>query len=247
MGIRIFVLPIVVVASFFIFLFTFTAIFGSIPFSITSTTTTKSDTFNVTGEGKVNVIPDVAFITAGVSSSGSSVKLAQDQINTVINKVSAALKDLGIDSKDIQTANYSIYPEYDYREGAQKIKGYSASTNLSIKVRDIDKTSQVIDKAAANGANQIGGISFDIDDKKKLEQEAREKAVAKAKEKAESAAKAVGFKLGRIVNYSEGPSGFLPLVNRAFGVTEVTSDKTTQIETGSVDITINVTLSYEIL
>lgn len=85
-----------------------------------------------------------------------------------------------------------------------------------------------------------------MDDKIKAENEAREKAVADAKKKAETAAKIAGFKLGRIINYSEGTADFpRPIPLRAIGTTEMASD-ITQVEPGSTEIIITVTLSYEI-
>lgn len=244
---RILLLPIIGAATFFTLLFIFTKLFGPIPFSLNSVTTTKSDTFFVTGEGKISVQPDIAVVTVGIQANGSTVKSVQEQINSVINKVSESIKGLGVDSKDIQTRNYSINPDYDYTGGTQRIKGYVASTNLSIKVRTIDKVNQVIDAATASGANQVGGINFDVDDKTKAENEARQKAVDEAKRKAQNAANIAGFKLGRIINYSENFGGYprpIPLmrVQDASGVLE----DPTKVEPGSTDISVIVTLSYEL-
>lgn len=247
MGFKILLLPLIGATTFFILLFSFTKVFGPIPFSVNSVTTQKSTTFDVTGEGKVTVIPDVALITVGVLANGSTVKAAQDQMNAAINKVSGGIKNLGVESKDIETTNYNINPEYDYSAGSQKIKGYSASTNLSIKVRQIEKANAVIDSATANGANQVGGISFDVLDKTKIEDEARMKAVAQAKKKASQAAKIAGFKLGRIVNYSENQAGDIrPIPMMAFAEAKAGGGVPTEIETGSSDITVIVTLSYDI-
>lgn len=245
-------LPVLGAITFFILLFTFTKLFGPIPFSVTSVTTQKSTTFDVIGEGKVTVNPDLAFVSVGIQANGTSVKAAQEQINSVISRVSQSVKSLGVEGKDIQTTNYNISPEYDYTNpstssGQVKIKGYSATTNLQIKVREIDKINQVIDLATQSGANQVGGISFDVDDKSKAENEARRKAVDEAKRKAIDAAKIAGFKLGGIVNYSENLSGFpgpRPLM-KAQSSTGV-SETPTQVESGSKDITVSVTLSYNI-
>ena len=232
---------------FFLALFAYTKLAGPIPFNITSVTTTKTDTFSVTGEGKVSVPPDIAVVSAGVQSQGATVKIAQDQLNKNMNAVSAAVKAAGVDAKDIQTSGYSINPMYDYRAGGQKITGYQATSNLMIKVRAIDSASRVIDAATAAGANQIGGISFDVDDKTKAQNEARQKAVAEAKSKAENAAKIAGFSLGKIINYSEDfgnaprPIPMLAKADMAGG-----SEVPTQIETGSNEIVVTVTLSYQI-
>ena len=199
MSSRLLLLPVIGATTFFILLFTFTKLFGPIPFAVNSVTTTKSTTFDVTGEGKVTAVPDVAVVTVGIQANGTTVKAAQDQINSTINKVSEAIKKLGVDSKDIKTTNYNVNPSYDFTSG-QKITGFLANTNLQIKVRQLEKANSVIDTATANGVNQVGGINFDIDEKTKLENEARQKAVDQAKKKAQDASKIAGFKLGRIIN-----------------------------------------------
>ncbi|MBI2599590.1 SIMPL domain-containing protein [Candidatus Daviesbacteria bacterium] len=240
-------IPLAWLISFFALLLIYTKIFGPIPFSVNSVTTQKSTTFDVSGEGKVTVQPDVATLNAGISATASTVKAAQDQINTVINKVSSAVKGLGVDSSDIKTTNYSINPNYDYRENSQRITGYNASTNLSIKVRNIDKVNEVIDTLIANGANQVSGVSFDVDDKTKAENEARQKAVAEAKQKAQAAAQVAGFRLGKIINYTENFGGFpRPIVQPMRVLDEKAVSATTQIEPGSSEVYITVTLSYEL-
>lgn len=238
-----FVTPIL---TFFVILFIYTKIAGPLPFSVNSVTTSKTDTFNVSGEGTVVAKPDMTTVTVGIQARAETVKVAQDQINSTINKVASSIKKLGVEQKDIQTTNYNINPTYDYTSGSQRITGYLASTNLSIKVRNIDLINQVIDSATGNGANQIGGISFDVDDKAKLEDEARQKAVAVAKKKAESAAKIAGFKLGRIINYSENFDSEPRPLRMAVGAVAEDVNLKTAVEPGSSEIKVIVTLSYEI-
>lgn len=233
---------------FFLLLFAYIKLAGPIPFRVTSTTTTKTDMFTVTGEGKAIVMPDIATVNVGVQANGATVKIVQQDLNQRINQVSDAIKKLAVDAKDIQTTNYSIYPTYDYQESGQRITGYQASTNLTIKVRDIDKANDVIDAATASGANQVGGVTFDVDDKTKAESEARQKAVDEAKKKAQQAAQIAGFRLGKIVNYNEsfgGPIGPIPLYAKAEGIGG--ERPPTQIEPGSSEVIIQVSLSFEIL
>jgi uncharacterized protein YggE len=238
-----------VIVVFFFMLFIYTKLAGPIPFSLNSIVTNKTDTFTVTGTGKATAIPDIAIVTVGVQAQGATVKQVQQELNTNNNKVIDAVKKLGIDAKDIQTSNYSLTPMYDYGAKTPRITGYQANTNIVIKVRNTDKANDVIDAATASGANQIGGLTFDVSDKTKVENEARVKAVAEAKAKAQTAAQTAGFTLGRVINYSEGLGNIpQPLYDRALPISgggDVTSAPT-QIETGSNEITVTVSLSYEI-
>ncbi len=148
----------------------------------------------------------------------------------------------------IKTINYSVYPDYDYRAG-QKIVGYNVNITLKIKVKDFDKINQVIDTATSLGANQIGNLTFAVDEERleELKMEARKQAIEKAKEKAKEIAKAGGIKLGRLVNISEtlNPEYPTPLLREA-GLGGVEEQKT-QIQSGESEISVSVTLSYETL
>ncbi|MCJ7804123.1 SIMPL domain-containing protein [Patescibacteria group bacterium] len=223
---------------------------GSIPFSVSQTTTEKKTTFDVDGEGKVTAIPDTAEINLGIQVNKPTVEAAQKEANEKINKIGDELKKLGIEEKYIKTINYSVYPEYDYRAG-QKIVGYNVNITLKIKVKDFDKINQVIDTATSLGANQIGNLSFTIDDEKleELKMEARKEAIEKAKKKAREIANAGGLRLGRIVNISESiPSSNYPTpLLREAGIGGTAEEQKTEIQPGESEITASVVLSYETL
>lgn len=213
---------------------------------ITSVVTQKQDLFTVTGEGKVTVVPDTAVVNLGITANSPTVKTAQTQANTVINKVTEELKGLEIADKDIKTSNYSIYPQYDYQSGITRITGYQVNASLTITVREMDKVNQVIDIATANGANTVGGIQLTVDEKrqKELLQQAREEAVKEAKAKAESLAGTTGITLGKIVNIQE-TNGNAPQPIYAKEMMAVSGGGDTQIQPGSTDISTSVTLFYE--
>ncbi len=248
-------------------LFAFTKLLGPIPFSMKAINSGVSDVFSMTGEGKATIKPDIAVVALGVSLQAPTVKEAQDLLNEKINKVTGELKKLGIDEKDIKTENYNIYPEYNPvsisepairpqsdiaitvvpSKSDQNIRAYSASTNISVKVRDTEKVNQIIDTGTQNGANQVGGISFDVDDRSAAENEARMKAVEDAKKKAEAAAKVAGFKLGKIINYYESLNPYGPY---GAGYSGVASDLKeaipTEIQPGSMEVVVSATINYEI-
>lgn len=217
---------------------------------ITSVVAQKQELFSVTGEGKVTVVPDTAVVSLGISLNKPSVKAAQNEVNSVISEITKSLKAMGVDAKDIQTSNYSIYPQYDYQTtGGNRISGYQVSANLTVKVREFDKVNQVIDIATTKGANNVGGIQLTVDDvkQKDLLQQARQLAVRDAKIKAESLASAAGMTLGKIVNIQEEANNFpRPMMNGG-GINMMTADSVakTNIEPGSTDVTTSVTLFYE--
>lgn len=231
---------------------------GPIPVSISQTTTNKQSSFDVTGQGEVSTTPDRAEINLGIQVNESTVKAAQDKGNQIINKITQDVLALGIDRGDIKTVNYSLYPNYDYRSGSQKITGYALNVNLQVKAQDFSKINQIVDTATTDGANQVGGVTFTLSDEKKreVEDQVREVAIKRAKEKAESLARLSGVKLGKIINVSEdqasngNPRPYLmaekamDIANSGVGSAPAAP---TNVEPGSTTFTMNVTLSYETL
>jgi len=205
----------------------------------------------IIGEGKVTAVPDIASIQLGYSIVKKTVAEAQKDNTTKMNGMVEKLKkDFKIDPKDIKTLNYSISPQYDWTSGRQILKGYTVSQDLTVKVRDLDKVSLVLDAAGQVGMNQIGSLAFEIDQPEKLKQEAREKAIAQAKEKAEALAKVVGVKLGKIVSFSEAANQApMPLYDnyRMMKESSAVGGASPAIEAGSNEITITATVEYEIL
>jgi uncharacterized protein len=230
-------------------LFLYTKLFGPIPFSVNSIQTAKTNLFTASGTGKTTGIPDTAQLSIGVTKTASTVASAQDQANSVANKIIEDLKKLGVKEKDIKTTNYSVNPNYDFnRGGTQNITGYTVNQTLEINVSPIDVANKAIDAATVGGANLIGGVNFTFNDKtkKELENKAREDAVKIAKEKAESLAKITGIRLGKIVDVQESTSLFpQPVALRSLPA--IAEQDSTNITPGENTITISITLSYETL
>lgn len=234
---------------FFVFLFAFTKILGPIPFDITQVTTSKTDAFTVTGEGKIEVKPDIAIVRVGVLANGTTVKAAQDELNKNINKVTEGLFSLSsirIDEADVKTENYNITPNIDYKDVNKAITGYQASSNIVVKVREVDRADDIVDVATSYGANQVGGIQFEVDNKNDALNKARELAVSDAKKKAEDAARIAGFKLGKVINYSESEGGDWPIPMMSKDQDLRANVAPTQVQPGTNEIVVTVSLSYEI-
>src|SRR5690606_26908355 len=106
---------------------------------------------------------------------------AQRENTRIMNQLISDVKSLGVEDKDIQTTAYNVFPNYDWNNGKQSLRSYSVSQNVHVKIRDLDKIADVLGKAGALGANQIGGINFTIDEPEKLKEQAREEAIRNAK------------------------------------------------------------------
>lgn len=231
--------------GFLLVLILFSRFGFSFPLNINSIVTNKNEVFTVSGEGKIIVVPNVAYISLGIETTGSSVLQVQKQINQVNNLLLETLKKIGISEKDIKTENYNLNSVYEWGE-KRRITGYQASTTLKIKIKPLDRVNQVIDEATKVGVNNIYGVSFEVEDKDMYLSQARQQAVAEAKKKAKEAAKATGFHLGKIVNYSETTSS--PTIEPIYplGMIKTNQEEKTNVQPGSQEIKITVNLSYEI-
>ena len=145
----------------------------------------------VSGTAVVNVKPDRALIQLGVQSNGRSAKEAQARNTATINQVTRALKELGIESKDIATDWYMIEPLYEDYDSL-RIKGYRIHNIIQITMRDVDKTNDAIVASFQAGANQVENVEFYTSELRKYRDQAREMAMTAATEKAKALATAAG-------------------------------------------------------
>ena len=204
----------------------------------------------VNGIGKAFVAPDVAIVSFGITNSGKDTGDLITKSNTAMNNIIKAVKDQGVDEKDIQTTQYSLNPRYEYnQETGQRISaGYDMVQTISVKIRDFEKIGIILNSGTSNGANTVGDLYFAIDDQEKANQEARDKAVAEAKAKAQDIAKASGIKLGKLVNVSEGYY-YQPTYNEKLGMggsLDAVAAPSPQIQPGQQEVNITMTLTYKI-
>ncbi len=163
---------------------------------------------SVIGQGKVSYQPDTAIVQLGVLvDRAETSEIAISNLNEKMEAVIAAIQELGIDEKDIQTQGYSVYTQYDYIENRSILAGYNANQQVTIKVRELapedEIISSLITSATKAGANQVNGITFETANIEELKQEARLKAIADARNKAHDIASATDVKLGKIVGWWE--------------------------------------------
>jgi hypothetical protein len=172
-----------------------------------------TNTIQVTGEGEVFAVPDIATFTFSVIEENKVATEAQDAAATKMNQAITFLKGEGVDEKDIKTIGYNLYPQYKYEttvcsssycppSGERELTGYEVRQTLSVKVRDTQRAGELLSGVGTYSA-EVSGISFTIDDETALLAEARVQAIGDAQEKAEQLAEDLGVKLVRIVGFNE--------------------------------------------
>ncbi|MEO4000397.1 SIMPL domain-containing protein [Mesorhizobium sp. CAU 1732] len=205
----------------------------------------------VVGEGETAIAPDMAIVTLAVMRDAETARAALDQANEAMTAVIAAMKEAGIEARDLQTAGLQINPRYVYPqngEGEQKprIVGYEVSNTLTIRVRDISKVGEVIDESVTLGVNQGGSISFVNDDPSAAMTEARKRAVQDATSRARTLAEAAGVELGSIIELSEQAMTPppMPMATKAFRM-EAQADAV-PVEAGENTYRVQVNVTFEL-
>lgn len=189
-------------------IFFFGAVLETVSFNIS-----PAATITVTGEAKADQAPQIASFFASVTVFNEAKKTAVDEVNRQMETLVKAIKDFGIDPKDIQTQSVSVNEMnneaeiliYPPRPDAG-IKGWQASNSINVTLRDIAKASGLTNLLQASGATDISGPNFSLDDTTEIQADLLVKAVADAREKAAKAAAAGGRKLGKMMTLNEGYS-----------------------------------------
>jgi uncharacterized protein YggE len=162
--------------------------------------------FTVSGEGIVDVAPDIAVVTLGVTTEATTAAAALKANSDEQAKVLAALAEAGVDARDIQTSGLNLSPLWDsrgYEDGRPRVTGYQASNMETVRVRDLASLGGLLDLVVTTGANQLNALTFGLADEKPARDEARKRAVADAMARAELYAQAAGVTLGKITAFTE--------------------------------------------
>lgn len=170
-------------------------------------------TISLSGHGEVKSAPDMAYVTTGVTTQAATAAEALAANTAAMNTLFTALKDAGIEEKDMQTSNFMVQPRYDYNDGKQPplLVGYDVSNTVTVTVRKLEGLGALLDKVVQAGSNQINGITFDISKPDAAMDEARKLAAADAAHKAKIYAEAMGVTLGPVLSVSEGVNNQPPV------------------------------------
>lgn len=221
--------------------------------------TVTNPTISVDGTGEVSAIPDVATFSFSVQADGIDATTAQTASAKSVNAIIDFLKSQNIDTKDIKTSDYSLYPKYKYEtqpcfanglcpSGNQVADGYSVTETITVKVRATDTAGTILSGVGDHGATNISSLSLIIDKPDTLNAAARQIAIADAQAKARQLASDLGVHLGRLVGFNENqnfPQPYYSMAKLGAGMAEDAA-LPPAIPTGENKITSNVSLTYEL-
>jgi uncharacterized protein len=195
----------------------------------------------VSASGQVEAEPDQARITSGVTTEAATAAEALASNSKVMKEVIAGLKKSGIAPEDIQTTSFRVEPRYTRPERGEPaaIDGYRVNNQVQVLARDLDRLGEILDQLVTLGANEMGGLSFEVSKAETLRDEARKEAVANARRRAELYATAAGVELGEVLAIQEGGGGGPrpAVMGRAMKAEAVPLERGTETLAASVTIT----------
>ncbi|MFK8250674.1 SIMPL domain-containing protein [Ancylobacter terrae] len=211
--------------------------------------TPRIPTLSVSGEGIATAAPDLARFSTGVVSAAKTAREALDANSKQVADVIAAIKAAGVEPRDIATSGFTVQPQYSQPKPNSteppRISGYEVRNTVSVRLRNLALLGGLLDSMITEGANQVGGIEFDIAEPGKLEDEARTAAVKDARRQAEIIAEAAGQRIVRVVSIAEDGGG-MPPMPRMMAAPMMAKQDSVPVEAGESEVRARVSIVYEI-
>jgi uncharacterized protein YggE len=207
------------------------------------------ETVTVSGNGRAMVTPDRFTFQVGVQTVAATVDEAVAENNRRVASVIAALKKAGAQDKDIQTSQFSIYPQQDYQNGKlPRILGYQVSNNITVRSTKVSDAGRLLGIAVGAGVNTSSGINFEVSDPARGRDQGLKAAFEDARAKASLLAQAAGRTLGRAIEINEGQRSSepppRPMVRAMAMEAQVEGD--VPVESGSQEVMYTVTVTFEL-
>ncbi|MDI1256614.1 MAG: SIMPL domain-containing protein [Flavobacterium sp.] len=198
---------------------------------------------NVSGEGKIKVVPDQVAIQVSVVSKGNKSADVKKENDTKVDAIIKYIKKMGVDVKDFQTLRVYLNDEYDYEK---KKHNYVATQTINILIKDLSKYDELMEGLTDTGVNNISGIEFKSSKEETLKANARKLAVIDAKQKAEELVTALGQKVGKAFTITDNspvsypqPRYEMAMMKMADGIAGNDT-----LAAGEIEITANVSVSF---
>lgn len=200
----------------------------------------------------VQARPDVATVSAGVTTRAMTANEAARQNALKMDQVIKTLRALRIAPEDIQTSNFSVYPQFQYDNSTRTpaFVGYDVSNQVTVKLRDVKNVGPALDALITVGANNFNGPLFGVDDDTAPRAAARKAAFATASARARELALLAGYRDVKLLEVSENIQqnrGFFPGGNEIVVTASARSDVTTPIQPGQVGISAQLVTKYEMV
>jgi uncharacterized protein len=194
------------------------------------------------GDAIVSKKPDLAIVSAGIESDGSTATAAQTDLASKAGRLISRIKGLGVPDSDLNTTGYWIGPMYD--PSGRTVSGYRASEQLQAKWHNVDTVGKALDAIVQEGGATNVSVGFTLADPKSAQAEARTLAIADARSKAQAMASAAGVRLGQVLQISDLAS--YSRYPQPFSGAAAAPSAPTQVPVGELQVQVTVEVDFAI-
>jgi hypothetical protein len=205
----------------------------------------------VSGTAEVAAAPDRAQLTVGAVAEDRQAQDAQRQIAAVLQRVIKDIRALGIPEEKIRSTGLSLTPVYAQPgpkpaagNDGPRIVGYRAADSLRVQIEPVDRVGAVVDAAIGAGANQMGGLVFELRDDLAYRRQALQAAVQEAHAKAEAIAAAMSLALGEVIDVREDGAHAPYPAERRFAAPAAAG---TPVQPGQIQVVASVTVRFKLV
>lgn len=205
---------------------------------------------STSGHASVEVKPDMATLTIIVEQTARQAAEAKKRVDDRVAQYFDYLQQQGVGKKDIDAANISTQPQYDYsKQNKPQLTGYQALRQVTVTVRQIDKLNTLLDGALKAGLNEIRSVSPGVSQPQHYQQQARDEAIKDAISQADALAKGFNARLGPVwsIQYHTEDTSPRPVM-RMYSLAKASADTTPQqtYEQQSISFDDNVNVVFEL-
>ncbi len=217
----------------------------------TPATAPEQGQISVSASASRTISPTYALLSLGISTSAADVGQAKVENDRVMSAVVSRLQALGVTKNNIKTSYFNVNPQYDYSAnngGANKVKGYTVTNRVTVRINDLNNVSKIIDGTVNAGATSVDSLQFNADITPDLTDQLITEAVKNGRHQADVVAAAAGERVGQLksANVSTSNSYGNDVSPRLYKVNAVALSSSTPIEKGDITITQNVDLVFTV-
>ena len=200
---------------------------------------------NVSGEGKIKVVPDQAAVSFAIETKGSKAADVKKENDSKMDAVLKFIKKMTIAKEDYQTQRVTLYPNYDYEK---KKNNYMATQSVTILLKNLNIYEVLMDGLVDLGINRIDNVEFKSSKMEQLQSDARKLAMKNAKAKAEDFVSMTNQKVGKAMTISDNSQVYYPTrpmyEMKTMAMANDSGAPKETLAAGEIEIVVNVTVSF---
>ena len=180
--------------------FALTVLFASLVAMPAICSEVKESTISTEASINREITPDTARIRFYVENTGLNLADLKQKNDKIVNDAIASIKKLLNPDEKIKTIAFSVSNIYSYKEKIRVFQKYQVTNGFEVKLKDLDKISQVINIGMDKGIKRIGGVDFSVEDTETVCNEMMAEAIKIGKSRVEYLSSAAGTSLDKVKN-----------------------------------------------